>query len=423
MNNKRLAVILTMITGLLGGAMASYFFGHGYRDANAGRNASGTFSLLPGNPVQTKTIISSSTFNNTESDVAQGLTDSLDRNGRGGMNAALALINGTAANPALTWTSQTNTGWYRAAASDIRISINGADNHRLTTTGFTGIGANGIGVTSTGTGTAAGVSGTGGATSGSGLSGTGGAPNGPGSTETGTGTGVGLLATGGASGGAGVLTTGGATSGAGISATGGTPNGNGGVFTGVGTGNGVRGTGGATNASGVVGIGGGGNSIGVQGTGTGTGVNGTGGYFIGGAGATSVSTAAIRSQGWIDVGSGVGAYASNAGFTNAVTWVNLVKVWALITTDGAGGCTISDGFNVNGCSVAVGGNITVTFATNFSNATYTIFMTPSQAGPKVPYVLSTAVGSMVFQVFTLAGAQTTCDTLACTISYAVIGRQ
>ena len=46
------------------------------------RNGSGTFSLVAGNPVVTGTIISSTVHNNTMTDIATALTDSVDKDGQ-----------------------------------------------------------------------------------------------------------------------------------------------------------------------------------------------------------------------------------------------------------------------------------------------------------------------------------------------------
>jgi hypothetical protein len=64
-------------------------------------------------------------------DIATAITDSLDREGRGGMNAALKFADGAAATPGITWLNEPSTGWYRAAAGDMRATILGSDLFRL----------------------------------------------------------------------------------------------------------------------------------------------------------------------------------------------------------------------------------------------------------------------------------------------------
>ena len=108
--------------------------------AMASRNGSGTYSLPAGNPVTSGTTISSSWANTTLNDIGAELTNSLDRQGRGAMSGPLQLANGTSGAPSLTFGVQTNTGIYRAGASDIRMSIAGSDAEQWVAgiTNFTG---------------------------------------------------------------------------------------------------------------------------------------------------------------------------------------------------------------------------------------------------------------------------------------------
>lgn len=103
------------------------------------RNSSGTYSLYtPGNPVVTGTTISSTWANNTFSDIATALTDSLSRSGQGGMSAPLQLANGLIGAPALTWATETTGGLYRAGAGDFRFAVTGTDVLKFQSTGVTG---------------------------------------------------------------------------------------------------------------------------------------------------------------------------------------------------------------------------------------------------------------------------------------------
>src|SRR5258708_12896701 len=98
------------------------------------RNGGGTYTLPAGNPVVTGTTITVQWANSTMPDIGTELSDSLSRSGKGGMLSQLALVNGTVLVPSLSWSSQTNTGLYRATTSDIRFSLAGADAFRITTT-------------------------------------------------------------------------------------------------------------------------------------------------------------------------------------------------------------------------------------------------------------------------------------------------
>lgn len=88
------------------------------------RNSSGTMSAVNG-PYVSGTTISSSAVNARFSDEETEMTDSLSRSGKGGMLAALRGVDGTVAAPAVSFTSDTGTGWFRAAASDLRAAIAG----------------------------------------------------------------------------------------------------------------------------------------------------------------------------------------------------------------------------------------------------------------------------------------------------------
>lgn len=115
-----------------------------WAEAHAARNGSGTYSLYtPGNPVTTSTTITSSWANNSLNDIATALTDSLSRSGSGGMLASLRGVNGTVGSPAFSWTSETNSGWYRNAAGDIRLAVLGAD---ILTTSSAGLGLGGAAI-------------------------------------------------------------------------------------------------------------------------------------------------------------------------------------------------------------------------------------------------------------------------------------
>lgn len=87
------------------------------------RASNGTYSLPAGNPVVTGTTIASSWANNTMSDLATAMTDSLSRSGDGSMLAPLLLDDGVVGAPALSFGSETTSGLYRAGSGDVRISV------------------------------------------------------------------------------------------------------------------------------------------------------------------------------------------------------------------------------------------------------------------------------------------------------------
>lgn len=93
------------------------------------RNGSGTFSL-PENPFVPNTVISSSAVNNDFSDIADALTESLARDGQGGMQAVLPLDA-----TGFSYNNDTNTGMRRTSADSQAIKCGGIDIVDITTTG------------------------------------------------------------------------------------------------------------------------------------------------------------------------------------------------------------------------------------------------------------------------------------------------
>jgi hypothetical protein len=99
------------------------------------RNASGTYTLAAGNPVVTGTVIESTWANDTLTDVATEMTDSLSRTGKGGMLAPLKTINGTVGAPVYTFTNFPTSGMYIAGVGDVRMAISGVDRMRWLASG------------------------------------------------------------------------------------------------------------------------------------------------------------------------------------------------------------------------------------------------------------------------------------------------
>jgi hypothetical protein len=88
------------------------------------RNSSGTYTLpLP--PVVTGEVIEAAWANTSLDDLAQAMTDSLDRFGRGGMLAPFKLVDGTIAAPAFAFNTEPGMGLYRSAPGVMGIAIGG----------------------------------------------------------------------------------------------------------------------------------------------------------------------------------------------------------------------------------------------------------------------------------------------------------
>ena len=101
------------------------------------RNASGTYALpSPPNPVVTGTPITSDWANTTMNDIATALTDSLSRTGQGGMIGPFKVIDGTVAEPGLSFISQPATGLYRSANGGVGVAIQGVQRALLSAEGL-----------------------------------------------------------------------------------------------------------------------------------------------------------------------------------------------------------------------------------------------------------------------------------------------
>jgi len=99
------------------------------------RDSSGTYLLPSGNPVATDTIIESAWANNTLSDIAVAMTNSLDRFGSSTMQKELLIQDGTQAKPGLAFGSETTTGLFRKQQYVLGISINNNDVAEFSVTG------------------------------------------------------------------------------------------------------------------------------------------------------------------------------------------------------------------------------------------------------------------------------------------------
>lgn len=336
----------------------------------AARNGSGTYSLpntgsVP-NPVVTGTTITSAWANGTLSDLATEMSDSLSRSGKGAMTAPLQLANGTAAAPALTFASDTDTGIYRVGANALGVSIagqnvctfnaDGGDGLECSIRGrFTGDpGSNNQGVYGVGDGTGAGVEGIGGGTDGIGVKGTGGATNGAGGQFLGNAT----------SGGYGAI-------------------------------------------------------------GQGYGASYAGGRFL----HASTTTGMNRYNG-IEVTQDDIAFTSvvaaqpDAGITNRVMAGNVAKVWGYVDLNGASAEILRDGMNITSISCTTN-TLTVTIESDFATSYFAAFASTNYSNPSV---MALAVDTDVSSASDIAitgvppGGGNMCDASA-TISFVIFGNQ
>lgn len=87
------------------------------------RDANGNYTLPAGNPVVAGTTIDSVWCNTTMDDIANAITDSLDREGRGGMLVPFENADGNVAAPGVTWSNEPSSGFYRNSLGDMRVSV------------------------------------------------------------------------------------------------------------------------------------------------------------------------------------------------------------------------------------------------------------------------------------------------------------
>lgn len=474
---KTLAPLGLLSFGLLVGGVVG-------REAWASRNTAGAYTLPAGNPVVSGTTITSTWANATLSDLATEMEASLSRDGKGAMRQSLQLSGGTSSLPSMAWALEPSSGWYRAGSNDLRFQVGAntalqctatvvtvplglvvtqdtSNGTAVTATGngsgagvsstggssggaggtFVGGASNGVGLTATGNGTAAGATFTGGATSGAGATFTGGAPNGGGLTATGDGTGAGLTCTGGDSSGTGGVFTGGASNGRGLTTVG------------DGTGAGLHATGGDSDGDGIVAVGGASNGRGgvFTGSGTATGIQTTGQQGILAVGTTYEGILATGAAGQPGVRADNGTagtsvtpqdaiFASNGGvylggtapgkFTavaNRLHATNLVKVWARITTDGVGGITVFDGFNLASCTLPGSSLLRCDINSDMANTAYAVIPTGGYVGGGVIHMVEDAglrgAGYVYFRFVTAGGITEDPATAIVHGSFVIFGAQ
>jgi hypothetical protein len=86
--------------------------------------------------VSPNTLIQASWANNTLNDVAAEITNSLARNGAGGMTGPFRATDGSVGTPSISFNSETASGLYRPAAGQISVSIQGVLRATFSATGL-----------------------------------------------------------------------------------------------------------------------------------------------------------------------------------------------------------------------------------------------------------------------------------------------
>jgi hypothetical protein len=99
------------------------------------RNASGIYTLPDSNPVATGEVITSDWANETMTDIENEMSASLPRDGSAPMTGKLSLIDGLPTAPALRFTKDGQTGWYRKPDGTIGVTVKGQIGFEITATG------------------------------------------------------------------------------------------------------------------------------------------------------------------------------------------------------------------------------------------------------------------------------------------------
>lgn len=356
------------------------------------RDSSGNYTS-PSTSFVTGTTISSSVMNGKLDDLGNEITNSLDRNGKGGMLARMRGVDGTTAAPAYSFTSETDIGFYRAGAGDVRfadgaadlLKISAAENRSLVgfkiTTGGATIDAGGLTVTAGGaTVTAGGLTVTAGGLSvvTGGTSSVGSTPAQGGVAGANTLEASGALST--TSGHSHAISTAAKTTTAGPNV----------VRLNVRTENSA-----AVTTWDQVRLGLSYDVDSVVGSGGSFYLSKTGARLAGGTAATATdpANALELTNGNLKL-SGT-APNKDEGLSNTLTPANMVKAWANVTADGAGNVILNDGFNIASVSLSAG-DLVVTIADDFANTTYTAIAQAFASASVRVYPTNKAVGSTTF---------------------------
>ena len=100
------------------------------------RDASGNYTLPLPDVVGGDPILADGWANPTLQDLANEMTDSLSRSGKGGFTGPILAIGGSVSAPGYSWSAEPSTGMYRAASGDMRVAVAGVDRGRWTSGGL-----------------------------------------------------------------------------------------------------------------------------------------------------------------------------------------------------------------------------------------------------------------------------------------------
>ncbi len=105
------------------------------------RNSSGVYSKPAGTTAVTNTPVDPTPWNGLTTDLGNEITNSLPRDGSAPMLAQLKNIDGTQAQPSVTFSSDVTTGFYRQSTGAVSFVVGGAEITNWSGTGFAVTGA------------------------------------------------------------------------------------------------------------------------------------------------------------------------------------------------------------------------------------------------------------------------------------------
>ena len=100
-------------------------------------NGSGTYVLPSGQPVSSGTSILASVFNTLTADLSNALNLCVTRDGQGTFTGQSKFFDGTVTAPGISYNAESSTGFYRASAGVLAISILGVQVANIAATGLT----------------------------------------------------------------------------------------------------------------------------------------------------------------------------------------------------------------------------------------------------------------------------------------------
>ena len=95
------------------------------------RDGNGNYSLPAGNPVASGTVILATWANSTMTDLANEMTNSLSRDGSGGMLAPLGFVDGDVVQPAIAFNNESSLGIFRPQPGVIAFAAGSAEKARV----------------------------------------------------------------------------------------------------------------------------------------------------------------------------------------------------------------------------------------------------------------------------------------------------